>query len=197
VTRHRSAVPLLVLAGALAGVAAKAADASPWRWAEDLGHYPAAWLLAVAVVARWSPTTTGAAARSAVFFAVMTAAYYGWADLVQGAGPGTWRLAAVWWALSATAVPAYSVLVRAAAVDVRAAPVAGAVLALAGGLALAEGATPDRPVQLVASVVVALLITCALPAEHRTRARALVLLVPGALVASAALAAVRGAHLLP
>lgn len=196
-TRHRSAVPLLALTGAFAGVAAKAADASACRWAEDLGHYPAAWLLALAAMARLSPTAASAAARSAVFFAVMTAAYYGWADLVQGAGPGVWGLALAWWALSATAVPAYAVLVRAAAVDARAAPVAGAALALAGGLALAEGRTPDRPVQLVASVVVALVIAGVLPAQPRTRAWALVLLAPGALLASAALAAVRSAHLLP
>lgn len=196
-TRRRSAVLLLALAGALAGVAAKAADASPWRWAEDLGHFPAAWLLAVAVVARLSPTARSAAVGSAAFFATMTAAYYGWADLVQGAGPAVWPLAVVWWGSSATAVPAYAVLVRAAAVAVRAAPVAGAALALAGGLALAEGATPGRPVQLVASVVAALAIAGALPAERRTRAVALVLLAPGAVVAAAGLAAARGAGLLP
>lgn len=196
-TRRRSAVPLLALAGALAGVAAKAADKSPWRWADDLGHYPAVWLLAVAAVARLSPTAASAAARSAVFFAAMTAAYYGWTDLVQGAGPAVWRLALVWWVLSTTAVPAYAVVVRAAAVDVRAAPVAGAALALAGGLALAEGATPDRPVQLVASVLAALVVTTALPVERRTRAWALALLVPGALLAAAPLAAARSIHLLP
>ncbi|WP_187279740.1 hypothetical protein [Quadrisphaera setariae] len=201
-TAPRAAV-LLGLGGALAGVVAKAADASPWRWAEDLGHHPAAWLLAVAAVARLSPTAGSAAARSAVFFAAMTAAYYGWADLAQGAGPGVWRLALVWWVLSATAVPAYALAVRAAASSQDSAggrhraPLAGAALALAGGLALAEGAMPDRPVQLVVSVVVALAITTAVPVQRLTRVWALALLAPGALLATAALAAARGAHLLP
>ncbi|TFV44632.1 hypothetical protein [Blastococcus sp. TF02A-35] len=50
------------LAGVLAGVAAKAADESGWQWAADLGTYPAAWVLAVALLGRcarrpgWRPS---------------------------------------------------------------------------------------------------------------------------------------------
>ncbi|TNM63261.1 hypothetical protein FHN55_15650 [Streptomyces sp. NP160] len=193
------AVQLLAAAGALAGVAAKAADESGWRWAADLGSQPAAWLLAVAAVARLSPTAPSAAAGTAVFFASMTAAYYAWADLVQGAGPAVWPLAVTWWLLSVTAVPAYALVVRSASLwpAGRWSPAAGAALALAGGLALAEGVAPDQPVQVVASVVAALVVTTALPVQVRTRAWALALLAPGALLAAAALSAARGAHLLP
>jgi len=53
--RRRAGLRLLATfagLGVLAGVAAKAADESGWRWAADLGSYPAAWVLAVAVIGR-------------------------------------------------------------------------------------------------------------------------------------------------
>ena len=45
-------LPGVALLGVLAGVAAKAADESGLRWAADLGSYPAAWVLAVALLGR-------------------------------------------------------------------------------------------------------------------------------------------------
>jgi len=42
-TRVPTRAPALAGAGGLtAGIAAEAADGSGWRWAEELGHYPAA-----------------------------------------------------------------------------------------------------------------------------------------------------------
>jgi len=52
---------LLVVAGVLAGIAAKAADESGRRWAADLGSYPAAWVLAVALIGRCAGTPRAAA----------------------------------------------------------------------------------------------------------------------------------------
>lgn len=47
--RRPGAVGVLALVGGLAGIAAKAADESGVRGAADLGSYPAAWVLAVAL----------------------------------------------------------------------------------------------------------------------------------------------------
>ena len=59
-------------AGLLAGVAAKAGDESGWRWAADLGTYPAAWVLAVALIGWAAPSPGVAALRSGISFAAMT-----------------------------------------------------------------------------------------------------------------------------
>jgi hypothetical protein len=67
-------LPGVALLGLLAGVAAKAADESGLRWAADLGSYPAAWVLAVALLGRAAWSVPAAAARSAVFFAAMSVA---------------------------------------------------------------------------------------------------------------------------
>ncbi|MCW2531580.1 MAG: hypothetical protein JWP62_1150 [Blastococcus sp.] len=56
----------LALLGALAGISAKAADESGWRWAADLGSYPAARVLAVALLGRFAPTWRAAALVTAV-----------------------------------------------------------------------------------------------------------------------------------
>ncbi len=56
--------------------------------------YPAAWVLAVALLGRAAPTVCAAAARSAAFFAAMSVAYYAWAALALGFG---WnRLLGAW-----------------------------------------------------------------------------------------------------
>ena len=180
-----------VLLGLLAGVAAKAADESGWRWAADLGSYPAVWVLVVALVGRAAPTLPTAAGRSAAFFASMTVAYYAWAAWVLGFG---WsRLLPVWLVLSATAVAVFAAVVHWAARNAGLLP--GAVIALAAGTTLAGGAFPGlwsgltggpdpvHPVQGVLDVVVTLVLLAVLPATPRTRLWAVVLAVPAAVVA--------------
>jgi hypothetical protein len=184
------------LLGAVAGVAAKLGDESGWQWAGDLGTYPAAWVLVVALIGRSAPGAGAAAARAAVFFAAMTAAYYGWAVYVLGFGydPG---LILAWLFLAVTAVAVFAAVVRWA--TRRPGPVAGALLALAAGTALAHSAVwgyyltwtgspvPRHPVQAVVEVGVALVVTLVLPRFHSTRLWALALLLPMAWVATRAL----------
>ena len=92
----------LAALGVLAGIAAKAADESGMTWAADLGTYPAAWVLAVALIGRYAPTLLLAAVRAAVFFAAMTVAYYTWAAVVLNFGWSS--LLVPWLVLSSTAV---------------------------------------------------------------------------------------------
>ena len=184
-------VPVLAALGVLAGVAAKAADESGWRWAADLGSYPAAWLLVVALIGRSAPTPPAAAGRAAAFFAAMTVAYYAWAAWVLGFG---WnRLLPVWLVLSATAVAVFAAVVRWACGSTGVLP--GAVIALAVGTTVAGGALPDvwsgpaagpdplHPVQGVIDVVVALVLLAVLPSTPRARLWAVLLVVPATVVA--------------
>ena len=187
--RHREAglVAALTALGVVAGIAAKAADESGWRWAADLGTYPAVWVLAVAVIGRNAPTARAAAVRSALFFATMTAAYYGWAVWVLGFGYEP-DLVLTWLVLSATAVAAVAAVSWWA--TRHSGPVAGALMALIAGTALAGGAvrgvvlwwsgTPVvlHPVQAVADVLVAAVVVLALPRHGVSRAWAAVLVVP-------------------
>ena len=186
--------------GAAAGVLAKVADDAGPRWLADLGSYPAAWVLAVALLARSAPSGRLAAAGAALFFAVMSTAYYGWAVLVLGFGlRANLVLLAVWVALSATAVPAFAVAVRWSCL--RRGLLPGALLAGAAALAVADRTAeqlwwaasgqaspgfPLHPVQGVVSVLVALVVAGALPRQGRTRAVALALLVPAAVLATSA-----------
>jgi hypothetical protein len=185
-------LPGAALTGVLAGVAAKAADESGLTWAADLGSYPAAWVLTVALVGRAAPTPAAAAARSAVFFAAMSVAYYAWAAVVLGFG---WnRLLAAWLLLSATAVPAVAVAVQGA--TRRPGWFPGALLAGAAGIVLAGGAVlgdaAAHPVQVVVDVLVAGALVTVLPRDGRTRLGALVLLAPATGLAALGLRVLAG-----
>jgi hypothetical protein len=195
--RHVTTAALLALAGALVGIAAKAADESSWSWAADLGTYPAAWVLAVALIGRQAPGPVAAAVRAAAFFAAMSLAYYAWAALVLGFG-WTWLLGA-WLVLSATVVPVVAAAVHWA--TRRAGVLAGAVMAATAGLVLAgdgvlrlwywltEGWPGLHLVQGVVDVLVALILTVVLPRQRSTRVWAVVLALPMAWLAAQALPA--------
>jgi hypothetical protein len=175
------------LLGVLAGIAAKAADESGWSWAGDLGTYPAAWVLAVASIGRFAPTIGAAGVRAAVYFAAMTAAYYGWAVWVLGFGYDP-ELILAWLFLSATAVAA--VAAGSWWATRRPGLLPGALLALLAGTALAGGAARGlylratgsdvvlHPVQAVVEVTVVLVIALALPRHRSTRHWALGLVLP-------------------
>jgi hypothetical protein len=173
--------------GVLAGVAAKAADESGWGWAADLGSYPAAWVLAVAVIGRCAPTGVLAASRAAAFFAAMTVAYYGWAAWALDFGSDR-DLIVIWLLLSATAVPAFSVVTWWS--TRRPGLLAGGLLALAAATALVNGTVrgvwlsftgavlPQRIVQPMVEVVVVLVVVLVLPRHPSTRIWAAVLVLP-------------------
>jgi GAF domain-containing protein len=155
-------------------------------------------VLAVALLARAARSVRVAAATSAVFFTVMSVAYYGWAVGVLGFGlRANLVLLAAWTVLSLTAVPLFAVVVHLA--TRRRGVLPGTVLAGAAAVALADRTlwqlwlaasgglppgTPLHPVQAVAGVVVALVVAGVLPRHGRTRAVALVLLVPAAVLAT-------------
>lgn len=167
----------LVVLGALTGVAAKAADESSWRWAADLGSYPAAWVLGVALIGRAAPTWRAAAMRAAVFFVAMSLAYYAWAAWVLGFG---WsRAMPAWLLLSVTVVPVFCVCTWWA--TQRAGVVPGALLALSAGITIAEGARGG--VQRVVDVLVVAVVVLLLARHRATRLWALVLTLPGVWVA--------------
>ena len=182
-------VALLTAAGLAAGIAAKAADESGMPWAADLGSYPAAWVLVVAVIGWAAPSVRQAAVRAAAFFAAMTLAYYGWSAEVLHFG---WqpRLVLVWLLASVTAVPA--VAVAAAWASRRSGALPGSLLALPAGIALGGGVLwrewllwtgsapplPGQPVQAVVDAVTSLVLVLALPRSARTRVWAVLLLVP-------------------
>ncbi|MGY2003559.1 DUF6518 family protein [Blastococcus sp. SYSU DS1024] len=182
----------LAVLGGVAGVAAKLGDESGWRWAADLGTYPAAWVLVVALIGRFAPGVASAAVRAAVFFAAMTAAYYGWAVVVLGFGYEP-ELIAAWLLLSATAVAVFAAVCWWA--SRRPGPLPGALLALAAGTALANGAVRGfwlertgsdvvlHPVQAVVEVAVVLVVVLLLPRRRSTRLWALGLLLPMAWLA--------------
>ncbi|MCZ2819331.1 DUF6518 family protein [Modestobacter sp. VKM Ac-2977] len=176
--RRRAPLALAVLAGVLTGVAAKAGDESGWQWAADLGSYPAAWVLVVALIGWSAPSPVAAALRSGVFFAAMTVAYYAWAALVLDFGWSV-RLLVVWLVLSATAVPATAVAAHVATRGSGWLP--GALLAMAAGITLGGGALTDagdHPVQAVVDVVVALVLVVVLARDLRTRLWATALTLP-------------------
>jgi hypothetical protein len=189
-TRHGRVLTAAVLTGALAGVAAKAADESGWAWAADLGSYPAAWVLVVAVIGRFAPSALSAAVRAAAFFASMTSAYYAWAAVVLDFG---WsRLLPVWLVLSATAVAVTSAAAWWA--TRRPGLLPGAAVALSAGLVLAggeflplwravtgtaaDGETVLHPVQGVVDAAVAGLLVVVLPRHCSVRLWGLLLLAP-------------------
>jgi hypothetical protein len=196
---HRALRELGVLAGllvlgALSGALAKAADESPYRWAADLGTYPAAWVLALALVARLSPTMPLAAVRASVFFLSMSLAYFAWSSVVLGFGVE--RYALLWLALAVSAVPVGASVSHWACNRRGALP--GLVLAAVAALAVADRLAwqlwwawvlddapddfPLRPFQAFFGIAVALVITAVLPRHHRTRRYAVLCLLSVAIL---------------
>ncbi|MCZ2830436.1 DUF6518 family protein [Modestobacter sp. VKM Ac-2986] len=180
-TRVPTRAPALALAGLgglAAGTAAKAADFSGWRWANDLGHFPAAWVLVVALIGWRAPSLRAAAVRSAVFFAAMSVGYYSWAALVLDRGWDV-RLLVAWLVLSATAVPATAAAGHLA--TRRTGWLFGAMLAMAAGIVLGGGVLADpgaHPVQAVVEVLVVAVLVVVLPRDGRTRLWAVALTAP-------------------
>jgi hypothetical protein len=187
--RRPVALPALVAFGVLAGVLAKAADESGWGWAADLGSFPAAWVLTVALLGRFAPSGRAAVVRAAVFFAAMSIAYYAWAAEVLAFG---WNreLLGAWLALSCTAVPATALAAWWA--SRRPGVLPGALLAVLAAIALGGGVVRQQwgiwtgaqpyltaqPVQAAVDLVVTLVLVAALPQHLRTRLWAVALTVP-------------------
>jgi hypothetical protein len=187
--RRPLALPVLAAVGVLAGIAAKAADETHWGWAADLGSFPAAWVLTVALLGRFAPSWRAAALRSAVFFAAMSIAYYAWAAEVLDFGWNR-QLLADWIVLSLSAVPATALAAWWA--SRRSGVIPGALLAVLSAIAVGGGVVRQQlgiwtgsqpylmaqPVQAAVDIVVALVLVLALPQHWRTRLWAVALTVP-------------------
>jgi|1186.fasta_scaffold127806_2 hypothetical protein len=188
-TRRPVPAPVLVALGLVAGVLAKAADESGWSWARDLGSFPAAWVLTVALLGRFAPSWRAAVIRTAVFFAAMSIAYYAWAAEVLDVG---WNrpLLGSWLLLSFTAMPVTGLAAwwasRRSGVLPGALFAGPAAIALAGGVVRQQwdiwtGAQPylmAQPVQAVVDIVVVLVLVVVLPQHLRTRLWSAALAVP-------------------
>lgn len=181
----------------------KLADDSTLTWASDLGTYPAIWVLALALIARFSPDLAQAALRAVAFFVGLSLGYYAWSVFVLNFGIG--RYLYLWGAVAVTAVPAVAVLLRWASWS--RGVLAGLAMAVAAGIALSDGTVtqlwwgltdqladdfPYRPVQAAADVLVALAVVALLPRHGATRAWGLVLLLPAVVLATVALNAFYG-----
>lgn len=202
--REAAVVPGLAGLGAALGILAKVADESAHTWAGDLGTYPAAWVLALAVIARLAPTITRAAARATSFFLAMSLAYFVWSWFALSFGVD--RYPVLWLGLSFTAVPSLAAVIHWAAVRRGAFP--GLLIATVAALAVADGLlwqlwwawvlreAPDgfplRPFQALVGVAVALAVIVFLPRYVRTRVWALALVVPTALLAGGVVDRVMG-----
>jgi uncharacterized protein DUF6518 len=187
--RRPMALPALAALGVLAGVLAKIADESSWRWAADLGSFPAAWVLTVALLGRFAPSWRAAGLRAAVFFAAMSIAYYAWAAEVLDWGWNR-QLLGSWMVLSVTAVPATGLAVWWA--SRRPGVLPGALLAVLAAIAFGGGVVRQQigiwtgsqpylmaqPVQAAVDIVVALVLVLGLPQHWRTRLWAVALTVP-------------------
>jgi hypothetical protein len=190
---------LMVVAGIIGlgttcGVAAKVADESQVRWVGDLGTYPAAWVLALALIGWLAPTPGRAALRAGTFFVAMCLAYYAWASSMMGfpVAYDIW----LWTGLAASAVPVLAAAVRWA--GNRQGRLPGLILATVAALAVADGTVwqlwwawggngapegfPLRPFQALTNVTVALVVAGVLPRDHLTRVWAIVLLIPIAII---------------
>lgn len=179
----------LAAGGVLAGVAAKVADESGPTWLGDLGTYLTLWVFATALIGRLAPSRSQAALRAALFFTSLCIGYYAWTGYVLDYPVGVY--AAAWLGVAVTAVPACAALVRHCFPRDGAVP--GVLLGAVAALEVGDGAVvqlwwwatgqlpeefPVRPVRAVAGILAALTIALLFPRRRRTRAWALLSLVP-------------------
>lgn len=174
--------------GAASGVLAKVADESGVGWLSDLGSYPGAWILIVALFGFAGPTPGTAAGWSALFFVAMCLGYYAWSVLVLGfplaAEIYLWLAAAITVAPVTGAAAWWATRRRGAAPGLAVAGIAG--LALSSGKVhqfwlYANGLFPEhalRPIQATLEIAMALTIALMLPRDALTRVWAGVGLVP-------------------
>ncbi len=183
------AVIASAFAGAVSGVAAKAADQSQVDWLNDLGTYPAVWILIIVAVSRWSSTPVRAAGYSVAFFVSMVASYYLYARQVLGFGMAQDEL--IWSIAAVTVAPlAASFLNRAAQADHPGWSIVPAVMA---GIVLASGplnqyvahlqqllppGTRLHPVQVLFDLIVAAAIVIVIPKTTTHRLLAALFTVP-------------------
>jgi hypothetical protein len=186
----------IIVLGTTCGIAAKAADESQLHWASNLGNFPAAWVLALALIGWLAPTPGRAALRAGAFFVAVCLAYYAWASSMMGfpVAYDIW----LWTGLAASAVPVLAAAVR--WTRDRHGLLPGLILATVAALAVVDGVVwqlwrawreggapewfPLRPFQALINVTVALVVAGILPRDHRTRLWAIVLLLPSAIIIS-------------
>lgn len=177
------------LAGALCGVAAKMADQSQVDWLNDLGTYPAIWMLIVVAISSWSRTPLLAAAHTATFFVVMVGSYYLYAHQVLGFG--TVREEMIWSIAAITIAPLTAAALTWASRHNH--PASSLIPALIAGIVLASGplsqylshlqhVLPEQtglhPVQAILDLAVAITTIAVIPQYPATRLLAAGLTIP-------------------
>jgi hypothetical protein len=180
----------VALAGAVSGIAAKLADQTQVDWLNDLGTYPAIWMLIVVAFGRWFRTPLLAAAHTAIFYVAMVGGYYLYAHQILGFGivrdETIWFIAAITIAPLAAAALNWSSHSSHPASGIIPAGIASIVLA-SGPLnqyllhllhAFPEGARL-HPVQAVIDLAVALTVIAVIPKHPTTRLLAAALTIPG------------------
>lgn len=183
-----------VVLGAVSGVLAKMADETQVGWLNDLGTYPAIWMLVIVVISVRAPGPPVAAGVATAFFLSLTLGYYAYARLVLGFGSAREEL--IWLVAGLTLAPISAALLHWSHSSPR--WWASVVPAIYAGLMLSSGplrqyvlhfqsALPEqirlRPVQALVDIAVALTIVALIPSTSRSRRLAIALTIPAVLAA--------------
>ncbi len=126
---------IAAVVGAFSGIGAKAADQSGVGWLNDLGTYPAAWMLIIVLIAWWFRTPLLAAGHSSAFFVAMVMSYYVYARQVLGFGVA--RDETIWLVAAVTVAPVAAAALNWASRSDH--PAAAVVPALYAGVVLSSG----------------------------------------------------------
>lgn len=180
---------LAILAGAVSGIAAKTADQSQFDWLNDLGTYPAIWMLVVVAISYWSPTPVFAGAHAAAFYVVMVGGYYLYAHQILRFGIA--RDETIWFIAAITIAPLAAAALNWASRTSH--PASSIIPAVTAGMVLASGplrqyllhlqdAFPPgvrlHPVQATIDLAVALTIVAVIPKTPTTRIVAAAVTIP-------------------
>jgi hypothetical protein len=193
-----------ISSGLLAGVLAKLADQSTWRWATDLGTYPSAWIFALVVIAVIASSALRAGFLGGAFSVAAIVSYYAWSAIVLGFSVGLFPL--LWMSVALVIAPVFAATIWIA--DQRGGIPSAIAAAGVGGIMLADGPIqqfwneltiglpddfPFHPVQAVFGVVFAVATIGMLVDSGRWRVAAAALTVPLAVVASFLIGTLRSA----
>ena len=188
-TRLPLTLAVAMFAGAVSGIAAKSADQSQFDWLNDLGTYPAIWILVVVAISCWFRTPLLAAAHAVAFYVVMVGSYYLYAHQILGFGIA--RDEMIWFVAAITIAPLAAAALNWASHPGH--PASSVIPAVIAGIVLASGplrqylvhfqdAFPEgvrlRPVQAIIDLAVALTIIAVIPTTSTTRLIAAALTVP-------------------
>ena len=188
-TRLPRTLAVAMFAGAVSGIAAKTADQTQFDWLNDLGTYPAIWMLVVVAISCWFRTPLLAAAHAATFYVVMVGGYYLYAHQILGFGIA--RDETIWFVAAVTIAPLAAAALNWASHTGH--PASSIIPAVIAGMVLASGplrqyllylqdAVPEgvrlHPVQAIIDLAVAVTTIAVIPKTPTTRLIAAALTIP-------------------